>query len=69
MSEHPAYEVTRPVTTLARVLLQDNPGPMTLDGSRELVAQVPVLGATQENLGRNLGTVMVGEACVVASAI
>ncbi|MFJ2260851.1 ATP-binding protein [Streptomyces sp. NPDC087844] len=37
-------------------------GPLTLDGSRELVAQVPVLGATQENLGRPLGTVMIGEA-------
>ncbi|GAB2729215.1 sensor histidine kinase [Streptomyces bullii] len=36
-------------------------GQLTLDGSRELVAQVPVLGATQENLGRHLGTVMVGE--------
>ncbi|WP_461076569.1 sensor histidine kinase [Streptomyces deserti] len=37
-------------------------GPLTLDGSRELVAQVPVLGAGQENLGRHLGTVMIGEA-------
>ncbi|WP_307136114.1 sensor histidine kinase [Streptomyces aurantiacus] len=37
-------------------------GSLTLDGSRELVAQVPVLGATQENLGRRLGTVMIGEA-------
>ncbi|MFE7074295.1 ATP-binding protein [Streptomyces sp. NPDC057620] len=37
-------------------------GPMTLDGSHELVAQVPVLGATQENLGQPLGTVMIGEA-------
>ncbi|MFI9757216.1 ATP-binding protein [Streptomyces sp. NPDC051963] len=37
-------------------------GPLTLDGSRERVAQVPVLGATQENLGRHLGTVMIGEA-------
>ncbi|MGW0813009.1 ATP-binding protein [Streptomyces viridiviolaceus] len=37
-------------------------GALTLHGSRELVAQVPVLGATRENLGRHLGTVMVGEA-------
>ncbi|WAU81485.1 ATP-binding protein [Streptomyces sp. Qhu-G9] len=37
-------------------------GSLTLDGSRELVAQVPVLGATQENLGQHLGTVMIGEA-------
>ncbi|CCK31914.1 two component system histidine kinase [Streptomyces davaonensis JCM 4913] len=37
-------------------------GPLTLDGSRELVAQVPVLGATRDNLGRHLGTVMIGEA-------
>ncbi|MBD0421291.1 Spo0B domain-containing protein [Streptomyces sp. TRM S81-3] len=37
-------------------------GALTLHGSRELVAQVPVLGATRQNLGRHLGTVMVGEA-------
>ncbi|MFF8780608.1 ATP-binding protein [Streptomyces sp. NPDC015140] len=37
-------------------------GPLTLRGSRELVAQVPVLGATRDTLGRHLGTVMVGEA-------
>ncbi|WP_406352127.1 ATP-binding protein [Streptomyces sp. NBC_01635] len=37
-------------------------GPLTLDGSRERVAQVPVLGATQDNLGRHLGTVMIGAA-------
>jgi sensor histidine kinase regulating citrate/malate metabolism len=37
-------------------------GSLTLDGGRELVAQVPVLGATQENLGQHLGTVMIGEA-------
>lgn len=37
-------------------------GSLRLDGSRELVAQVPVLGATQENLGEHLGTVMIGEA-------
>ncbi|MFJ7048127.1 ATP-binding protein [Streptomyces sp. NPDC101112] len=37
-------------------------GPLTLDDSRELVAQVPVLGATDDHLGVLLGTVMVGEA-------
>jgi two-component system, CitB family, sensor kinase len=37
-------------------------GSVTLDGRRELVAQVPVLGADQENLGEPLGTVMIGEA-------
>ncbi|MFD8536248.1 sensor histidine kinase [Streptomyces rubrogriseus] len=37
-------------------------GPLTVQGSRELVAQVPVLGATRQTLGRHLGTVMVGEA-------
>ncbi|MFF8933488.1 ATP-binding protein [Streptomyces paradoxus] len=37
-------------------------GQVTLDGNRELAAQVPVLGATEENLGRLLGTVMIGEA-------
>ncbi|MFF6783011.1 ATP-binding protein [Streptomyces sp. NPDC012510] len=38
-------------------------GALTLDGNRELVAQVPVLGATtDDNLGRLLGTVMIGEA-------
>ncbi|MFF5010638.1 ATP-binding protein [Streptomyces phaeochromogenes] len=37
-------------------------GSLTLDGSRQLVAQVPVLGATQQNLGDYLGTVMIGEA-------
>jgi sensor histidine kinase regulating citrate/malate metabolism len=38
-------------------------GPLTFDGNRELVAQVPVLGATiDDDLGRLLGTVMIGEA-------
>ncbi|MET8111250.1 sensor histidine kinase [Streptomyces prasinus] len=37
-------------------------GPLTLDGSRERVAQVPVLGAIQGNLGHHLGTVMIGAA-------
>lgn len=37
-------------------------GSLTWDDSHELVAQVPVLGAMEENLGQNLGTVMIGEA-------
>ncbi|MER6694233.1 sensor histidine kinase [Streptomyces minutiscleroticus] len=41
-------------------------GPLTWDGSHELVAQVPVLGATGGDLGRRLGTVMIGEASPTA---
>lgn len=37
-------------------------GDLTLDGSRELVAQVPVLSSARQTLGRQLGTVMIGEA-------
>ncbi|MGY6026859.1 ATP-binding protein [Streptomyces spinosirectus] len=37
-------------------------GSLTWDGSHELVAQVPVLGASGGTLGRSLGTVMIGEA-------
>ncbi|PWU45846.1 ATPase [Micromonospora globispora] len=37
-------------------------GELEVDGSRELVAQVPVLGAREENLGRYLGVVVIGEA-------
>ncbi|MDH6522911.1 two-component system CitB family sensor kinase [Streptomyces sp. SAI-135] len=37
-------------------------GSLTWDGSHELVAQVPVLGASGGTLGRILGTVMIGEA-------
>lgn len=36
-------------------------GKLVLDGAHELVAQVPVLKAAQPNLGRHLGTVMIGE--------
>ncbi|MGN9776101.1 ATP-binding protein [Micromonospora sp. H33] len=37
-------------------------GELEVDGSRELVAQVPVLGdRKEENLGRHLGVVVVGE--------
>ncbi|RZU71859.1 sensor histidine kinase regulating citrate/malate metabolism [Micromonospora kangleipakensis] len=35
-------------------------GELAVDGSRELVAQVPVLGARKANLGRYLGVVVVG---------
>ncbi|WP_199561881.1 sensor histidine kinase [Micromonospora deserti] len=37
-------------------------GELEVDGSRELVAQVPVLGARKENLGHYLGAVVIGEA-------
>ncbi|MGQ5262863.1 ATP-binding protein [Micromonospora sp. ZYX-F-536] len=37
-------------------------GELEVGGSRELVAQVPVLGDRKENLGRYLGAVMIGEA-------
>lgn len=37
-------------------------GSLAWDGNRELVAQVPVLGTTGDDVGRRLGTVMVGEA-------
>ncbi|MEU0521327.1 ATP-binding protein [Streptosporangium sp. NPDC006007] len=37
-------------------------GELMVDNSRELVAQVPVLGAFRHNLGRQLGTVMIGNA-------
>lgn len=36
-------------------------GPLRLDGSLELVAQVPVLGDQPGNLGRQLGVVVIGE--------
>jgi glyoxylase-like metal-dependent hydrolase (beta-lactamase superfamily II) len=37
----PAYEVVRQVTPVASVLLQDNPGPMTLDGTNTWLLRVP----------------------------
>ncbi len=37
-------------------------GKLAVDASPELVAQVPVAGAAPDNLGRQLGTVMIGEA-------
>jgi glyoxylase-like metal-dependent hydrolase (beta-lactamase superfamily II) len=38
---HPAYETLRGVTPHAAVLLQDNPGPMTLDGTNSWVLRAP----------------------------
>ncbi|MFI5617225.1 ATP-binding protein [Streptomyces sp. NPDC051567] len=41
-------------------------GELVLDGAHQLVAQVPVIKATQPGLGRHLGTVMIGEASPTA---
>ncbi|MFZ0834097.1 MAG: MBL fold metallo-hydrolase, partial [Mycobacterium sp.] len=41
MSEHPAYGVLRPVTPAASVLLCDNPGLMTLEGTNTWVLRGP----------------------------
>lgn len=41
MSEHPAYGVLRPVTSTASVLLCDNPGLMTLEGTNTWVLRGP----------------------------
>lgn len=38
---HPAYGVLRPVTPTASVLLCDNPGPMTLEGTNSWVLRGP----------------------------
>jgi glyoxylase-like metal-dependent hydrolase (beta-lactamase superfamily II) len=38
---HPAYGSLRPVTPLASVLLQDNPSPMTLEGTNTWVLRAP----------------------------
>ena len=38
---HPAYGELRPVTPLAWVLLQDNPSPMTLEGTNTWVLRAP----------------------------
>ena len=38
---HPAYGVLRPVTDSASVLLCDNPGPLTLDGTNTWVLRGP----------------------------
>ncbi|BBY75052.1 MBL fold metallo-hydrolase [Mycolicibacterium parafortuitum] len=41
MSEHPAYGLLRPVTDTASVLLCENPGLMTLDGTNTWVLRGP----------------------------
>ncbi|MDT4918932.1 MAG: hypothetical protein QOH89_3632 [Pseudonocardiales bacterium] len=41
MTSHPAYEVPREVTPYASVLLQQNPGPMTLDGTNTWLLRAP----------------------------
>src|SRR3954447_19563378 len=38
---HPAYGTLRQVTPAAAVLLQDNPGPMTLDGTNTWLLRAP----------------------------
>jgi two-component system CitB family sensor kinase len=41
-------------------------GELPVNGVRELVAQVPVLGADREHVGKHLGTVMIGRASPTA---
>jgi glyoxylase-like metal-dependent hydrolase (beta-lactamase superfamily II) len=43
---HPAYDTLRPVRADAAVLLQDNPGPMTLDGTNSWVLRAPDAGSS-----------------------
>lgn len=46
MTSHPAYEAVRQVTPFASVLLQQNPGPMTLDGTNTWLLRAPGSSAT-----------------------
>jgi glyoxylase-like metal-dependent hydrolase (beta-lactamase superfamily II) len=43
---HPAYETVRPVLAQAAVLLQSNPGPMTLDGTNTWLLRGPASART-----------------------
>jgi len=46
MTSHPAYELVREVTPFASVLLQQNAGPMTLDGTNTWLLRAPGASAT-----------------------
>ena len=46
VATHPLYGVLRPVTAQAAVLLADNPGPMTLDGTNTWLVGAPGEPAT-----------------------
>lgn len=41
MTAHPAYGEVRPVLPVASVLLEDNPGPLTLDGTNTWLLRAP----------------------------
>jgi glyoxylase-like metal-dependent hydrolase (beta-lactamase superfamily II) len=41
VTSHPAYDLVRQVTPYAAVLLQNNPGPMTLDGTNTWLLRAP----------------------------
>jgi glyoxylase-like metal-dependent hydrolase (beta-lactamase superfamily II) len=45
MTGHPAYGEVRPVTPVASVLLEDNPGSMTLDGTNTWLLRAPTAPA------------------------